>query len=181
VGNASESWRAAALLQGLRQTTVSMLAVAATLLCALAIDGVASAWFVFPVRSSAVLRRRIADALAMLSNALERPQVPHQADEFLGALERVEQLAPAFRASRRLTRPLRRPQPADWVDAFAACREPAVALIHTGHIAPVTVRQAVAAARKALREPLQILPALRHLRDSLGLCTGGPAGSRPLE
>lgn len=132
-----------------------------------AIIGVASAWFVLPVRSSAVLRRRIADALAALSNALECPESPHRPDEFVAALNQVEQLAPAFRASRRLTRPLRRLQPADWMDALAACREPAMSLIHSGLSAPVPLRQAVGAARKALREPAQILPALQHLRDTL--------------
>jgi len=131
-----------------------------------AIIGVASAWFVYPVQSTAVLRRRIADALRTLSDALD-PLTPARApDEFVAAVAEVEKVAPAFRASRLATRRFRPLQPADWVDTLVACREPAVALIDKGE-APSLVRKAVGAARKAIREPGELLAALRGLHRSL--------------
>ena len=131
-----------------------------------AIIGVACAWFVLPVRSTAVLRRRIADALATLSDALD-PTTPAQTtNDFVAALERVEQVAPAFRASRFATQRFRPLQPADWVDTLVACREPAAALIDQG-ATPGVVRKAIGAARKAIREPEELLPALRDMHRSL--------------
>ena len=75
--------------------------------------------------------------------------------------------APAFRASRMATRRFRDVQPADWIDVLLACRTPALALIERSETPP-SVRRMVGAARKAMREPAQILPALLMLRDSLG-------------
>jgi uncharacterized membrane protein YccC len=131
-----------------------------------AVIGVSSAWFVLPVRSTAVLRRRIADALACLSRALD-PETPLRLpDDFAAAVAGVEQLAPAFRASRRFTRPFRTEHPADWVDALIECRDPAIALIERQE-APGAVRRALGAARKSLREPRDILAALQSLRAAL--------------
>jgi hypothetical protein len=144
--------------------------------------GVASAWLVFPVRSTAVLRRRIADALAALSDALDPKAQSRTSRAFVAALARVEQVAPAFRASRFAMRAFAgssRPtsQPADWIDALLACRSRAVALIDAGE-APARVRIAVGAARKALREPATLLAALRDLAralDAVALDAGAPA------
>jgi len=131
-----------------------------------AVIGVVSAWLVYPVRSTAVLRRRIADALAALSEAIDPATPERTADGFVAALAQVEQVAPAFRASRFATRRLKPVHPADWIDALNACRVPAIALIATGQT-PGTVRKAVGAARKALREPDGLLPALEAMRESL--------------
>jgi hypothetical protein len=133
--------------------------------------GVASAWLVFPVRSTGVLRRRIADALAALSDALDPRAQARTSRAFVAALARVEQVAPAFRASRFAMQPFARngrsiPQPADWIDALLACRSRAVALIDGGE-APAGVRVAVGAARKALREPVTLLAALGDLARAL--------------
>jgi fusaric acid resistance family protein len=131
-----------------------------------AVIGVASAWFVLPVRSTAVLRRRIADALAALAIAMD-PAVPARTtDDFIAAVDGVEQLAPAFRASRLVTRRFRAVQPADWVDALMACRAPAIALIEKGE-APPAMRRTIGTTRKSMREPAEILPALQELRRSL--------------
>jgi fusaric acid resistance family protein len=129
-----------------------------------AIIGVAAAWFVLPVRSTGVLRRRIADALAALSDALDPATADRTPDAFVAALARVEQVAPAFRASRLFARGST--TPADWIDALVACRTPAVALIDTRKT-PGPARRAVGAARKALREPNELLPALNALRETL--------------
>jgi hypothetical protein len=131
-----------------------------------AIIGVVTAWFVLPVRSTAVLRRRIADALAILADALDPATPLRRSDDFVAAIASVEQVAPAFRASRLLMRHVNAIQPADWVDALVACQGPAVALIDRGET-PGYVRRAVGAARKSMREPAEILPALQELCRSL--------------
>ena len=131
-----------------------------------ALIGVAAAWYVLPIRSTAVLRRRIADALAALSEALDPAKADRTSEAFVAALARTEQLAPAFRASRVVTKSFRRIHPADWIDALAACRAPAVALIEAGET-PGAARKAVGAARRAVREPTQLLAALRELRTAL--------------
>jgi hypothetical protein len=141
--------------------------------------GVASAWLVFPVRSTGVLRRRIADALAALSEALDPKTELRTSRAFVAALARVEQVAPAFRASRFATRTFAKsgssiPQPADWIDVLLNCRPRAVALIDEGTM-PADVRVSVGKARKALREPATLLAALRDL--SLVLDQNAAGGS----
>ena len=131
-----------------------------------AIIGVATAWLVLPVRSTGVLRLRIADSLAMLANALDPATALRRPEDFLLALDRVERVAPAFRASRLLTGRFRTAHPADWVDALIDCRQHAISLIENGET-PGEVRKAIGAARKAMREPNEILQALQTLRHSL--------------
>jgi hypothetical protein len=131
-----------------------------------AVIGVASAWFVLPVRSTSVMRRRIADALSSLSHALDPATSARRPDDFVAAVAAVKQLAPAFRASRLVTRYFRAIQPADWVDILVACADPAITLIEKGETS-IPVRRAVGAARKSIREPGEILRALQKLRRSL--------------
>lgn len=137
--------------------------------------GVATGWLLLPVRSTDVLRRRLADALAALGEALDPATAQRSPVRFIHELDAVEALAPAFRAARGLgLRPHWR-QPADWIDALAGCRASAVALIETG-TTPGNVRRAVGTARQALRQPECLLDALTALRDSLPL-PPGHAGS----
>jgi hypothetical protein len=131
-----------------------------------AIISVAAAWWVLPVRSAAVLRRRIADALASLTDALDPTTAVRMPRDFAASVFKVEQMAPAFRASRLATRRFRAMQPADWVDALVACRDPAIALIERNET-PSSVRLAVGAARKSMRDPKGILAALQELHGSL--------------
>jgi hypothetical protein len=131
-----------------------------------AIIGVASAWLVLPVRSTAVLRRRIADALAALSEAFDPSNATRSADAFVAALARVEQVAPAFRAARSVGRKSGRTNPADWIDALAGLRDAAVARIEARET-PGAVRKAVGASRKAILEPEHLLDALTDLRRTL--------------
>ncbi|MEO7123089.1 MAG: FUSC family protein, partial [Lacisediminihabitans sp.] len=79
-----------------------------------AVIGVAAAWFVLPVRSADVLRRRLADALVALAESLDS----RSPDAFVAAVAQLEQVAPAFRARRMLLRP--GIQSADWIDEVAA-------------------------------------------------------------
>ena len=127
---------------------------------------VASASFVLPVSSNGVLRRRMADALAALSQALDLATPDRSPDAFVAAVAEVEQLAPTFKAARFATRHFRTVQPADWIDELVASRDSAVKVIAMD--TPLgSVRQAVGAARKALREPAEIADALRKLREEL--------------
>jgi len=128
--------------------------------------GVATAWWLLPVRSTGVLRRRIADALAALGAALDPSSDPRNARAFSDACAAVEQLAPAFRAARVFTRRARTTPPADWIDALVACRDPAVALIESG-ATPADARRAVGAARKALLDVDTLPAALGALHDTL--------------
>jgi uncharacterized membrane protein YccC len=129
-----------------------------------ALIGVASAWLVLPVRSTAVLRRRIADALAALSDALDPANAMRSADAFVAAIVRVEQTAPAFRAARKVSRA--NANPAGWIDALSACRAPAVALIEARDT-PALSRKAVGAARRALRDMNGLDDALVELQATL--------------
>ncbi len=166
---------ALALLQGfVGASAVSILWLRMEEIVIGAVIGVAISWFVLPVRSSAVLRRRIADALACLSDALDPANSPRAPDLFIAAIDSVEHVAPALRASRMLTKHFRSLQPADWIDALLACRNPAIALIGK-NATPANARRAVAAARKALREPAEILSALQDLHATLMACVAAHA------
>ncbi|WP_458071936.1 FUSC family protein [Rhodanobacter sp. BL-MT-08] len=158
---------ALALLQGFEGPTVGhILSLRLEEIVIGAIIGIAAAWFVLPVRSTGVLRLRIAESLVALADALDPANTARSPDDFLMAMDRVSSVAPAFRVSRLLTRRLRIVQPADWVDALTECRRPAIGLIETG-ATPGAVRKAVGAARKAMREPEEILQALQNLRSEM--------------
>lgn len=138
-----------------------------------AVIGVSAAWFVWPVRSTDVLRRRLADALAALAEAVDPATSARDAAAFDDACTLLAQVTPPFRVVRWLTRRTHPMQPADWADTLLACRVPATAVIVRGD-APGKLRQAIGASRKALREPESLLPALRHLQKLLQECATEP-------
>ena len=129
--------------------------------------GLAAAWFVFPIRSTDILRKRIAEALVAMSAALDPQLAERRPDDVVAAIKRVEQLRPSFRARHLALRRWQPLQPVDWIDALLACRAAVVALVERRET-PGNVRQAVGAARKAMREPAEIGPALGALREVLG-------------
>ena len=157
---------ALALLQDFAGAAQPMLGLRLEEIVIGAIIGVASAWLVLPVRSTDVLRRRIADALAALADALDPANATRTSEDFIAAIARVEQVAPPFRATRRVPGRFANADAADCIDTLADCRAPAVALIEA-QTARGDVRRAVGTARKALREPSGLLRALRELRDVL--------------
>ena len=158
---------ALALLQGFSSAPASRLLAERMLEIVVgAAIAVACAWWLLPVRSTAVLRRRIADALAALSAALDPANTERTPAPFSVALDDLARIAPSFRALRAATGRWRQPQPADWIDALLDCSERAIALINSGATPPET-RRAVGAARKAQLEPATLLPALRALRQAL--------------
>ncbi len=106
--------------------------------------GLAAAWFVLPIRSTDVLRRRIADALAAMSEALDPQAAERRPDRIVAAIRRVKQLRPSFHARQRVLRRWQPLQPLDWIDALSACESPVVALVEQGQT-PGIVRTAVGA------------------------------------
>ena len=138
--------------------------------------GLAAAWFVLPIRSTDVLRRRIADALATMSEALDPQATERRPDRIVAAIRRVEQLRPSFHGRQQVLRRWQPLQPVDWIDALSACEAPVVALVERGQT-PGVVRMAVGAARKALREPALIEPALSGLLQELHAAQRPPSVS----
>ncbi len=128
--------------------------------------GVAAAWFVLPVRSTDVLRKRIAEALAAIADALDPQAAERRADRVVAAIRRVEQLRPSFRARHLALRRWQPLQPHDWIALLADCEAPVLALVQRAET-PGAVRKAVGAARQAMREPARIAPALAALRQAL--------------
>ncbi|WP_430391592.1 FUSC family protein [Dyella sp. 20L07] len=158
---------ALALLQGFTDTrALHMLWARLEEIAIGAVVGVVSAWFVLPVPSTGVLRRRVADTLASLSEALDPANPVRTSSDFVASMDGVAQIRPAFHASRMVTRRFRPIQPADWIDTLVACKAPAIAVIASGET-PGGVRRAVGNARKSMREPNEILPALQALHRSL--------------
>jgi uncharacterized membrane protein YccC len=160
---------ALALLQGFQSPAVQSRAFLAQRLAEIAIGavlGLGAAWFIYPVRSTDVLRRRLADALAAIGEAMDPRSAARSADAVARAIALVEQLRPSFHARHLALRRWQALQPVDWIDTLRACRDPLVALVDRGET-PGAVRQAIGAARKAMREPAAILPALTALRQAL--------------
>jgi hypothetical protein len=106
---------------------------------------VAVAWFVMPIKSGQMLRRRITDCLAPLTDALvaalRSPEdiAGHQR-LFEHALAALEQVAPAFLAHRRLLRVWLRTAAfthlADAIEAVRGCAEPLSVLAVQGERNP---------------------------------------------
>ena len=101
-----------------------------------------------------------------MSEALDPQAAQRRPDAIVAAMKRVDQLRPSFRARHFALRCWQPLQPVDWIDALAACEVPVVALVERGET-PGAVRKAVGAARKAMREPDEIGPALAAVREAL--------------
>lgn len=133
-----------------------------------AVIGVAVSWFLLPVRSSDVLRKRLAELLAGLGGVLtaEAGERAARVAEFRVAAARVEELAPAHRA-RRLVGGRRRVRA---IDCIEAAGEVAAAL--EGRLAAARVRaraqgrEEPGEGRASTSSPA-LRPALRDARQSL--------------
>jgi uncharacterized membrane protein YccC len=170
---------ALALLQGFSDAPASQLLAQRMLeIVAGAAISVACAWWLLPVRSTGVLRRRMADALAALSAALDPANPERSPAPFAAALDEMARVAPAFRALRAATARRRQPQPADWIDALLECRVAAIALVASG-ATPVEARRAVGAARKAMLDPPALLPALQAIAAGLAAAEAALGPSPP--
>ncbi|MFF3562414.1 FUSC family protein [Streptomyces sp. NPDC002574] len=142
-----------------------------------ALAGVAASWFVLPVRSGDVARRRTADALAALTDVLsafrghDPAQLVAERARFDDSLVRLDEIAAPFRAHRTLSRTLRRaaPHPADALDALRACAEPVGALA----VLPVPPEPGLAVRAKALTANVVAV------RRALGRRPGPPRRALP--
>jgi hypothetical protein len=118
------------------------------------------AWFVAPVRSESTVRRRIGLVLAALQSRLAG-QTPETAAALAAAEKDLARVSPPYDAWRRIFRRSTRPRAALWI---ATTRE-SVALGREG--GSPAARSALGEARRTLRDPDQLQPALDTLRAAL--------------
>ena len=144
-----------------------------------ALLGIGAAWFVLPVRSTDVLRRRLSDLLIALGAVLTAgpDERALRAAAFRSALRRVEELAPAHRARRRLGG--RGVQPIDCIDAASAlgpALDTRLAAEH-GPLSPEQrerLRDALRLARSSLAAPADLERVRSRLVALASALQGGP-------
>lgn len=149
--------------------------------------GIAVSWFLLPVRTGGVLKRRLADALAALSAFLGAPmgdagEIRRRQGHFQHAVTQLEQIAKPLRAQRMLSGASDR---ADAVDLLHGCVEPVATLAgvfaDTGPDADAVpewdpLRRAVAANVGAIRRALGGKPGAPFRRiESQGRSTADSA------
>jgi len=137
-----------------------------------AVLGIAASWFVLPVRSVDVLRRRLSEMLTALSDVFpsEAPDRRTRVAAFHSAVARVEQLAPAHRATRLLRR---RPGilPIDCIEAANALPAALDARLAQAHDSSdegdrELLRSSIGRARRSLAAPVE-LARTREALDAL--------------
>lgn len=138
-----------------------------------ALIGVSAAWWVLPVRSTDVLRRRLADVLACLSEAFDPASPDCSAARVRHAMDQLRRVGKAFRAMRWASAVVRPSRPDRWAAVLLACEPSALTLLARDQ-ATVEVRRAIGTARKALREPASLQDALDALRGSLEAAVDRP-------
>jgi len=165
---------ALALVQGMNpeQPTLLLLQRLEAILIG-ALIGLASAWFVYPLRSTLVLRGRMAAALASLSDAIDPERAPPDVDLLLETFAELQPLQSTFRAWRRLSRGPQARRYCDWLSELQACAGPAAELIRQQRI-PRGLRSDVGRARRALGQEEDLLPALQTVRQRLDACMQTP-------
>ena len=128
-----------------------------------AVCGLAASWFVLPVRSEGVVRKRVSEALAALSEFANDPNPV--TDHDLGvALDKLDEVAKPWDALERVTR--RRTtdrKPGPWMRLVHECA--GLVRAHPGLSGPA--RRALGDARKSMRDPVAVGPALLALRNEL--------------
>jgi hypothetical protein len=128
-----------------------------------AVCGLAASWFVLPVRSEGVVRKRIAVSLTALSDYAAEPNAI--TDHDLGvALEQLDEVAKPWNTLERVTgwRKTHR-KPGQWMQLVHECARLVRAKPHLSAAA----RRALGEARRSVREPVAIGPTLLALRDEL--------------
>jgi len=125
--------------------------------------GIAASWFVLPVKSESVVRRRIADALAALSEFATTPD-PLTDRDLSAALDKLDEVAKPWAAWERISarrRMIRRP--GQWMRLV----HESARLVRARPDLTADQRRALGAARKSMREPDAIGPALQEFREEL--------------
>jgi hypothetical protein len=146
--------------------------------------GVAAAWLVLPIRSRDVLRRRVADALAALTDYLtiagqDPSGLPGHSERVQAALGDLERIRPALAAQHRLT-PARlvrrgRPHPVHAVTALLDCRPALTALTSQLTANPADAR--LSGALRRLRADVGSLRRALAAREPAG--TAEPTAPHP--
>jgi uncharacterized membrane protein YccC len=145
-----------------------------------ALLGMGAAWFVLPVRSTDVLRRRLADLLVAVGAVLTAEPTDRRARaaSFRAALRRVEELAPAHRARRLFGGT--GVQPIDCIDAASAlgqALDTRLAAAERGRMSPEQrerVRDALRLARASLAAPADLERVRARLNGLVSALQGGP-------
>ncbi|HEY4153129.1 MAG TPA: FUSC family protein [Pseudolysinimonas sp.] len=120
----------------------------------------AVAWFLLPVRSENTVRRRLAELLAAFQERLAA-QTPETAGQLADAEKSLKKVSAPYDTWRRIRRGARRPRAGLWI---ATARD-SVDLGREG--GGPAARKALGDARRALREPDTLQPALEKLRTAL--------------
>jgi hypothetical protein len=118
------------------------------------------AWFVTPVRSEGTIRRRLGTVLAALQDRMAA-QNDETAHVLRGALSDLAKVSKPYDVWRRVFGRARRPRAAGWIATVRECVE----LGRDG--ADPESRKLLGAARRALRDPDALQPALDALREHL--------------
>ena len=118
------------------------------------------AWFVLPLRSENTVRRRIADVLAALQARLAE-QTAETARDLAAAEKALARVSPPYDAWRWWFRRSTRPRAGLWI----ATTRDSVELGRDG--GSPAARTALGEARRTLRDPEHLQPALETLRDAL--------------
>ncbi len=150
-----------------------------------AICAVAAAWFVFPIRTEAVIRRRLADALGALDRAVAREPsagtVPSvELAVFEHRMEELESVAVPMRWHRRVFASAAGPEhPANWIELANEVKSHARSFVPAGSgrlRQTGAIRRAIGLSRRAIADhgkaeampdAVSVSTALRHLRDVL--------------
>ncbi len=127
---------------------------------------VSAAWFLVPVRTSDVLRRRIADCLAALTDELADGADP-EAPRFRQALERVDELAATLRAHARLPLVPKGPRPLRAVTALHELEQLPVRSEERRALRTATVRVRRAMVGRDDPQPGDLPPALAAVHGVL--------------
>jgi len=118
------------------------------------------AWFVLPLRSENTVRRRIATVLAALQERLAE-QTPETGAALTAAEKQLARVAPPYDAWRRIFRRATGPRAGLWI----ATTRDSVELGRDG--GSPAARTALGEARRTLRNPAELQPALERARAAL--------------
>ena len=118
------------------------------------------AWFMLPLRSENTVRRRIATVLAALQERLAE-QTPETGAALTAAEKQLARVAPPYDAWRRIFRRATRPRAGLWI----ATTRDSVELGRDG--GSPAARKALGEARRTLRDPAELQPALERARAAL--------------
>jgi hypothetical protein len=121
-----------------------------------AVCAVVAAWFVTPITTEAVIRRRLADALLALDDVVvhagaEAAEHARRLASFEHHMNELERAAPPVRWHRRLFAARVRPEhPAHWIDLAGGLRPHAHSV--ATHRNRGAVRRAIGASRRAIAQ-----------------------------